>query len=132
MWLLHQQGFTVRFVFHYVLLDGGNFQQERALFLLSNLLCSFKGRTLFEWSRAGACWTAGEQRGGAGAGQWSGSLDQEHRLVVFSSYKFLFQVVLQPRGMLQHPGYEKCQGRRCLWSILHFIYLLLLHKKKGV
>lgn len=69
-------------------------------------------------------------RGGAGIGQWSVSLDQEHRLVVFSSYRFLFQIVLQPRGMLQHPGYEKCQGRRCLWNTLHFIYLLLWHKKK--
>lgn len=68
-------------------------------------------------------------RGAAGAGQWSENLDQEHRLVVFSSYRLLFQV-LQPRGMLQHPGYEKCQGRSCLWNTLHFIYLLLLRQKK--
>lgn len=69
-------------------------------------------------------------RGGAGTGQWSVSLDKEHRLVVVSSYSFLFQVVLQPCEILQHPGYEKCQGRRCLWNTFIFIYLLLLHRKR--
>lgn len=59
------------------------------------------------------------------------NLDQEHRLVVSSIYRFLFQVVLQPCEMLQHSGYEKWQGRRCSGNAFNFIYLLFSTGEKN-
>lgn len=122
MWLLHKQGFTVRFLSHNVLLDGGNFQQKWALFLPWNLLSYLKGKTPF--CGAGLEF-AGEQ--GQGSGQWVWTRNTDSLFSPLTGFCSRLFCSLVRCCNIQ---VEKCQGRRCLWRTLSFIDLLLLHKKR--